>query len=69
MDIELPITIKRQPDHTTCAPTSLHAIYSYFHDPIDLAQAIDEVHKHQEGGTLNIHLAVHALRRGYEAES
>lgn len=33
MDIELPITIQRQPDYTTCGP-SLHAVYSYFGDGI-----------------------------------
>jgi hypothetical protein len=25
MDVELPIVIRRQPDYTTCGPTSLHA--------------------------------------------
>ncbi|MCO6455776.1 MAG: hypothetical protein J5I93_10815 [Pirellulaceae bacterium] len=69
MDIELPITIKRQPDYTTCGPTSLHAVYSYYRDPIPLTQVIEEVHKHEGGGTLSIHLAVHALRRGYRADA
>lgn len=68
MDIELPITIKRQPDYTTCGPTSLHAVYSFYQDPILLPQVISEVHKHEGGGTLSIHLAVHALRRGYAAD-
>ncbi len=36
MDVELPVSIARQPDYTTCGPASLH-------------------------------LALHALRRGYEA--
>jgi hypothetical protein len=26
MDVELPILIRRQPDYTTCGPTSLHAV-------------------------------------------
>ena len=69
MDIELPITIKRQPDYTTCGPTSLHAVYSYYKDTIPLIEVIDEVHKHELGGTMSIHLAVHALRRGYEVDS
>lgn len=68
MEIELPITIKRQPDYTTCGPTSLHAVYSYYQDQIPLEQVIEEVHKHQAGGTLSLHLAVHALRRGYKAD-
>jgi len=68
MDIELPITIRRQPDYTTCGPTSLHAVYSYFGDKIPLTQVIDEMCKHEGGGTLSVHLAVHALRRGYDAD-
>jgi len=68
MEIELPLTIRRQPDYTTCGPTSLHAVYNYFGDPITLEQVISEVHMLEGGGTLSPHLAVHALRRGYEAE-
>jgi hypothetical protein len=67
MEIELPVVIQRQPDYTTCGPTSLHAVYSFFGDPITLPQVIEEVPKLEGGGTLNTHLAVHALRRGYEA--
>jgi hypothetical protein len=67
VDIKLPIHIERQPDYTTCGPTSLHAVYSYFGDDITLPQVIAQTHKHATGGTLNGHLAVHALRRGYEA--
>lgn len=66
MDIELPVRIERQPDYTTCGPTSLHAVYSYFGDTITLEQVIGEIEKLEGGGTLNVHLAVHALRRGYE---
>ncbi len=69
MDIELPITIKRQPDYTTCGPTSLHAVYTYYQDPITLSQVIEEVPKLEQGGTMSLHLAVHALRRGYQVES
>ncbi len=68
MDIELPITIKRQPDYTTCGPTSLHAVYSYYKDPISLSQVIEEVPKLEQGGTMSLHLAVHALRRGYKVD-
>lgn len=69
MEIELPITIRRQPDYTTCGPTSLHAVYRYFGDTIPLEQVIEEIHKLEGGGTLTPHLAVHALRRGYQAET
>ncbi len=67
MDIELPVNIERQPNYTTCGPTSLHALYSYFEDNITLPQVISEVHQHEiGGGTLSIHLGLHALSRGYE---
>jgi len=69
MDIELPVRIERQPDYTTCGPTSLHAVYRYYGDPIDLQTVIAETPKLPSGGTLSVHLAVHALRRGYEAAS
>ena len=66
MDVELPVLIERQPDYTTCGPTALHAIYRYYGDPIDLATVIRETRKLPGGGTLAIHLAVHALQRGYD---
>jgi len=69
VDIELPVSIQRQPDYTTCGPTSLHAVYSYFGDPISLPEVIDQVHPLEGGGTLSVHLAVHALRRGYRADT
>ena len=67
MDIDLNVRIERQPDYTTCGPTALHAIYSYYGDPIDLPTVIAETPKLPGGGTLAVHLAVHALSRGYEA--
>jgi hypothetical protein len=67
IDIELPVAIQRQPDYTTCGPTSLHAMYAYYGDDISLPQVIEETHKHATGGTLNVHLSIHALRRGYDA--
>jgi hypothetical protein len=67
MEVELPVTIERQPDYTTCGPTALHAVYHYWGDPITLEKVIAETPKLPGGGTLGVHLAVHALRRGYEA--
>jgi peptidase C39-like protein len=67
MDIDLGVRIERQPDYTTCGPTALHALYAYFGDPIDLSTVIAETPKLPGGGTLGVHLAVHALSRGYEA--
>ncbi|HEX5053264.1 MAG TPA: hypothetical protein VFZ65_15925 [Planctomycetota bacterium] len=66
MDIELPVRIERQPDYTTCGPTALHAIYNYYGDAIDLKTVIAETPKLPTGGTLGVHLSVHALARGYE---
>jgi len=69
MDIELPVVIQRQPDYTTCGPTSLHAIYNYWGDPIELKTVIAETPKLPTGGTLGVHLSVHALRRGYQVDT
>jgi len=66
MDIDLPVRIERQPNYTTCGPTALHAIYNYYGDPIDLATVIRETPTLPTGGTLGVHLSVHALARGYE---
>ncbi len=59
--------ILRQPDETTCGPTCLHAIYQYHKDNISLTQVIREVPHLEGGGTLGVHLACHALKRGYHA--
>ena len=66
MKSELGVLIERQPDYTTCGPTALHAIYRYYDDPIDLPTVIAETPKLPTGGTLGVHLSVHALQRGYE---
>jgi hypothetical protein len=66
MDSDLGVLIERQPDYTTCGPTALHAIYRYYGDPIDLPTVIKETPKLPTGGTLGVHLSVHALSRGYE---
>ncbi|HUL82586.1 MAG TPA: C39 family peptidase [Gammaproteobacteria bacterium] len=66
MNIDLGVRIERQPDYTTCGPTALHGIYQYYRDPIDLKTVIAETPKLPTGGTLAVHLAVHALKRGYD---
>lgn len=63
----IPIKIHTQPDDSTCGPTSLHAVYRYFKDPISLGEVIREVPYLEEGGTLEVLLACHALQRGYKA--
>ena len=61
------LKILTQPNDYTCGPTSLHAVYQYFHDPVSLQQVIDEVSFLEEGGTLAVLLGCHALKRGYRA--
>lgn len=59
--------ILAQPDDATCGPTCLQALYRHFGDPVELATVVDEVQALDEGGTLAVFLACHALRRGYSA--
>ena len=66
MDVELTISMSPQPTDSTCGPTCLHAIYNYYRDPVDLATVIEEVPSLEEGGTLGVMLANHALSRGYK---
>lgn len=63
----LNFTIQAQPSDTTCGPACLHAVYRYFGDPIQLKEVIHETATLQEGGTLAVFLACHALRRGFSA--
>lgn len=61
----LTFEIRRQPDDRTCGPTCLHAVYRYFGDDIRLSEVLDGVASLEEGGTLGVLLANHALARGY----
>jgi hypothetical protein len=63
----LNIPIKKQPDETTCGPTCLQTIYEYYNDPVSLSTVIEQVPQFEDGGTLGVFLAVHALKRGYQA--
>lgn len=63
----LDIDVERQPDNTTCGPTCLQAVYRYYGDNIGLTDVISEVPTLPTGGTLAVHLANHALARGYRA--
>lgn len=67
MDLRLCLDMLPQPNDTTCGPTCLQAVYNYFGEPKPLLEVIAEVPALDEGGTLAVHLAGHALRRGYEA--
>jgi hypothetical protein len=67
MESELNVDILTQPDDVTCGPTCLHAVYRYLNDTIELEQVIAGVRHLDEGGTLAVLLACHALERGYSA--
>jgi hypothetical protein len=59
--------ICHQPDDTTCGPTCLHAVYQFYGDLTALSDIIAEVNQLEEGGTIAVYLACHALKRGYRA--
>ncbi|MBI4828454.1 MAG: hypothetical protein HY804_06540 [Nitrospinae bacterium] len=63
----LDIRILPQPDDTTCGPTCLHSLYRYYGERVPLEQVIAETAALEEGGTLAVFLALHALKRGYRA--
>lgn len=67
-DLErLHLDILPQPDDYTCGPTCLHAIYRYWGDDVPLRRLVDEIARTPSGGTADVFLANHALRRGYRA--
>lgn len=51
----------------TCGPACLHGIYRHYGDDVPLASVIADIQTLDEGGTLDVFLANHALRRGYDA--
>lgn len=61
------LDMKQQPDDYTCGPTCLHAVYNYYNDNIELEDVISQVERLEDGGTLGVMLANHALRRSYKA--
>ena len=63
----LDLDIQSQPDDATCGPTCLHAVYRYFGDASPLDALTSEVPSLEEGGTLGVMLANHALAKGYRA--
>jgi hypothetical protein len=67
MEHLLRLTIESQPTDSTCGPTCLQAVYAYWKDAISLPQVISEIGELPNGGTMAVHLACHALRRGYSA--
>jgi hypothetical protein len=50
----------------TCGPACLHGIYRHYGDDVPLASVIADIQTLDDGGTLDVFLANHALRRGYD---
>lgn len=68
VDLErLQLDIQLQPDDFTCGPTCLHAIYRYWGDEVPLRELADAIARTPSGGTADVFLANHALKRGYRA--
>jgi hypothetical protein len=67
MNDRLSFDISAQPNSTTCGPTCLHAVYRYYGDDIPLREVIAETLELAGGGTMAVHLGLHALRRNYQA--
>ncbi|HSF15463.1 MAG TPA: peptidase-C39 like family protein [Vicinamibacteria bacterium] len=65
--LSLPIDIRAQPDETTCGPTCLDAVYRFYGDDVTLETIIAQTGRLEQGGTLAVFLACHALAQGYIA--
>ncbi len=64
----LRLDISRQPNDSTCGPTSLHAVYNYFNEDLSLEEVIQSIEYLESGGTLAVMLGIDALKRGFQAE-
>jgi len=61
----LGLVLEPQPDDVTCGPACLHGVYRYYGDQISLPEVTADINMLDAGGTLDVFLANHALRRGY----
>ncbi len=59
--------VEQQPDDETCGPACLHGLYRHYGDEIRLERVVADIHMLDKGGTLDVFLANHALKRGYDA--
>jgi hypothetical protein len=66
VDPGLGFVVDPQPDDETCGPACLHGIYRHYGDDVALKQVAAELHRLDRGGTLDVFLANHALKRGYK---
>ena len=67
--MHIPLEMLPQPTESTCGPTCLHAIYRHFKTDLSLERVIAEIPEHEDGGTLSVNLALHALKRGFKAHT
>lgn len=58
--------VEPQPDDVTCGPACLHGVYRYYGDPVSLESVMADLNMLDDGGTLDVFLANHALKRGYK---
>jgi hypothetical protein len=63
----LGFVVEEQPDDVTCGPACLHGVYRHYGDDVPLERVIADIHTLDQGGTLDVFLANHALQRGYDA--
>ena len=59
--------VEQQPDDVTCGPACLHGLYRHYGDDVPLERVVADIHTLDKGGTLDVFLANHALKRGYDA--
>jgi hypothetical protein len=62
----LGFAVDLQPDDVTCGPACLHGIYRFYGDKVSLRSVLADIRMLDRGGTLDVFLANHALRRGYD---
>lgn len=65
--VTIELDMPAQPTETTCGPTCLYAVYRRLGETISHHQVIAETATLPEGGTLAVHLGIHALGRGFAA--
>jgi hypothetical protein len=64
---ELPVPGFQQPDDVTCGPTCLRKIYHFYGYDLPHGELLGEIDRNEDGGTLAVHLAISALKRGFGA--
>lgn len=64
-EANLGLRVEHQPDDVSCGPACLHGVYRHYGDSIALEQVIADIRMLDDGGTLDVFLANHALERGY----